>query len=252
MEFTLIPDGSFWMGSPDSDKDADSDEKPRHNVKFSKGFFLGNYEVTQEEYKRVIGRNPSNFSAQGKYPEDVKGQDTWRYPVENVSWEEAIVFCNEMSKLDDLQPYYRAGVPSGGDGYRLPTEAEWEYACRAGTTTRYGFGDDETKLREYAWCGDNAGGMTHQVATRTPNAWGLYDMHGNVWESCWDWHDNKYDDLSPAVDPSGSTHGSAKISRGGAFDSEYHKTRSAVRSGWNPATGKDYVGFRVARNQPEH
>jgi eukaryotic-like serine/threonine-protein kinase len=141
------------------------------------------YEVTQGEYERVMGTNPSHF----------KGDP--RLPVETVSWQDAMTFCERLSAL----PAER----SAGRVYRLPTEAEWEYACRAGSTTIYSFGDSEGSLGDYAWYDSNSGSKTHPVGQKRPNAWGLYDMHGNVWEWCSDWYDGSYYASSPVDDPTG-------------------------------------------------
>ncbi len=169
------------------------------------------YPVTQYEYQRVMGENPSRFH----------GDD--RLPVESVSWFDAIEFCNRLSGLEGLEPYYdiddivRKHVRvSGGSGYRLPTEAEWEYACRAGTTTRWCCGDDPEQLTEHAWFGENSGSRTHPVGQKLPNAWGLYDMHGNVWEWCGDWFD-KYA-RAVAKDPTGPAAAAPRLLRTCAAD----------------------------------
>jgi len=164
MRLVLIPPGEFQMGSPAGDGVASSDEKPHHNVRITKPFYLGVCEVTQEQYERVMAQNPSRF----------KGDP--QRPVGYVSWTGAAEFCRKLSEKE-------------GVTYRLPTEAEWEYACRAGTTTRYCFGDDEASLGEYAWYGSVG---RYPVGEKTPNAWGLCDMHGNVWEWCADWYDADY------------------------------------------------------------
>ncbi len=154
MEMVLIPAGEFQMGS----NTGDSDEQPVHTVRISRPFYLGTYEVTQGQWQAVMGRNPSWFT----------GEPT--RPVERVSWDNIQIFLQQLNARE------------GGAGYRLPTEAEWEYAARAGTSTAYSFGDDEQKLGEYAWYRANASNTTRPVGLKTPNAWGLHDMHGNVWE----------------------------------------------------------------------
>ena len=189
------------MGSPDEDKDAEADEKPRHHVRITRPFYLGATEVTQEEYQKVMGQNPSWFSAAGGCKGEVAGQDTGRHPVEGVSWFDAIEFCNRLSQCEGLPPYYRSEGQqvsiTGGEGYRLPTEAEWEYACRAGSQTRYSFDDDAASLFEFAWYDGNSGRTTHAVGQKRPNGFGLSDMHGNVWEWCWDWYGDEYYKASP-------------------------------------------------------
>ena len=206
MKLALIPAGEFLMGSPDSDKDASDDEKPQHRVRITQPFYLGVYQVTQGQYRAVTGANPSHF----------KGSDD--LPVESVSWHDAIAFCNKLSEREGLKPYYQldAATRSGGEGYRLPTEAEWEYACRAGSTTRYSFGDDAASLGEYAWFNGNSGGKTHPVGQKRPNAFGLYDMHGNVWEWCWDVY-AAYNANSPGADPDGPSGASGRVIRGGCW-----------------------------------
>ena len=178
IKFALIPSGTFQMGSTDADKDAELDEKPRHEVRITRPFYLGVHEVTQGQYRAVMGENPSHF----KRSDDL--------PVEEVSWLDAVRFCNKLSEREGRTPYYLIEdddvTIAGGDGYRLPTEAEWEYACRAGTTTRFSFGDDENALGRYAWYLANSKYHTHPVGTKQPNAFGLYNMHGNVREWCWD------------------------------------------------------------------
>ena len=158
MEFVLIPAGEFDMGSHLDEEGRCNDEGPVHHVNIEKAFYMGRYEVTQEQWRAIMGDNPSYFT----------GDDY--LPVESVSWDEVQEFIRKLNEKEDT------------DKYRLPSEAEWEYACRAGTTTRYSFGDDESKLGDYAWYGDNSGGKTHPVGRKKPNSWGLYDMHGNVWE----------------------------------------------------------------------
>jgi len=218
MKFALIPAGEFQMGSPDSDSTADSDEKPQHRVRITKPFYLGVTEVTQEQYQRVMGSNPSNF----------KGA---QLPVESVSWEDAVAFCRKLSDKE-------------GRTYRLPTEAEWEYSCRAGSNTKWAFGDDESSLKNYAWYSDNATSTTHPVGEKRPNAWGLYDMHGNVWEWC---SDDKRDYASTTVDdPTGGTAGSIRVFRGGGWSGSARHCRSADRRRSTPDDRSRSLGCRLA------
>jgi formylglycine-generating enzyme required for sulfatase activity len=237
MKLVLIPAGEFLMGSPASDKEAHDDEKPQHRVRITQPFYLGVTEVTQGQYRAITGENPSDF----------KGSDG--LPVESVSWNEAIAFCNKLSAREGLKPYYQfgAGVPSGGEGYRLPTEAEWEYACRAGATTRFSFGDADASLGEYAWFGGNSGSETHPVGQKRPNAWGLFDMHGNVWEWCWDRYDEKYYASSPGADPLGPSGAVDRVIRGGCWYRDPQQCRAAYRYGYTPGYRFNNLGFRVAR-----
>ena len=179
--------------------------------------------MTQGEYKRVMNENPSR----------IQGDD--RRPVERVSSFDAIEFCNRLSKLEGLPPYYEgAGTDvtvRGGLGYRLPTEAEWEYACRSGSKAAYCFGDDEQQLDQYAWFDQNSGSTTHPVGEKQPNAWGLCDMYGNVWEWCWDlWE------------------GSSRVIRGGSWRDSAGGCRSAYRDGDVPGGRFHSLGFRLARS----
>ena len=169
-------------------------------MRISRPFYLGVYEVTQAQYEAVMGNNPSCFSANGGGKDRVAGQSTDRYPVENVSWLDAIQFSNKLSEKEGKKPFYEIDgkeirVPDwNGPGYRLPTEAEWEYACRANapTPTRFSFGDNAAELGEYGWFDGNSERRTHPVGQKRPNGFGLYDMHGNVWEWCWDWYGAGY------------------------------------------------------------
>ncbi len=239
MKLTLIPAGEFKMGSPDSYKQADGDERPQHLVRITRPFYLGKYEVTQGQYRAVMNENPSVF----------KGSD--ELPVENVFWLDAIKFCNKLSEREGRKPSYTiAGQEvsiADGDGYRLPTEAEWEYACRAGSVTVFPFGDDAGELGEYAWYNNNSGGKTHPIGRKRANAWGFYDMLGNVWEWCGDWYAEKYDAASPASDPPGPASGSRRAIRGGAWYYDQRASRPADR--WCFSAVKDRfsaLGFRVA------
>ncbi|MDR1921295.1 MAG: formylglycine-generating enzyme family protein [Candidatus Adiutrix sp.] len=221
MEFVLIPAGEFLMGSPDSDEEVDDDEKPRHKVIISRPFYLGKYAVTQSQWEAVMGNNPSKF----------KG---WSNPVEMVSWDDAQAFIKKLNQKE------------GGKKYRLPTEAEWEYAARAGTTGRYSFGDDAGALGRYAWYKDNSGGLTHPVGQKEPNGWGLYDMHGNVWEWARDRHGVKYYAGSPGTDPRGPFLGSYRVNRGGGWNNSARLCRSAIRNNGTPGYRRQTLGFRLA------
>ena len=221
MELALIPAGEFMMGSPEREKDHDSSEGPQHRVRISQPFYLGKTEVTQAQWTAVMGNNPSNF----------KGSTD--LPVEQVSWDDCQEFCRKLSQRV-------------GREIRLPTEAEWEYACRAGTTTAYSFGSDASRLGEYAWYTDNSAVQTHPVGRKRANRWGLYDMHGNVEEWCADWWVDPYPSGSQQVNPTGPTSGDTRVFRGGNWDNYAFRLRSAYRDGNKPALGFLWVGFRVA------
>ena len=210
MKQVILPAGEFVMGSPGDDQDAGLPEKPQHIVRISP-FYLGVTEVTQAQYEAVMGNNPSHFSSAGDGKEQVAGRSTAQYPVERISGLDAVRFCDALSEKEGRRPFYQESErepvrTSKGSGYRLPTEAEWEYACRAGTRTRYSFGDGST-LRDHGWFKGNAGGGTHPVGEKNANGFGLYDMHGNVSEWCSDWFDEAYYKRSPANDPPGPSVG---------------------------------------------
>jgi formylglycine-generating enzyme required for sulfatase activity/tRNA A-37 threonylcarbamoyl transferase component Bud32 len=213
MHLKLIPAGMFTMG----------DEADSHQVTLTQPFYLGVYEVTQGQYQRVVGTNPSTF----------KGDQN---PVENVSWGDAVEFCRRLSMLPEEK--------ASGRLYRLPTEAEWEYACRAGTNTAYYFGDYISQLEEYAWYDKNSSRKTHPVGKKKTNAWGLYDMHGNVWEWCSDWRGDY--SMGAATDPVGPKEGSVRVYRGGSWGLEAANCRSALRYWIDPLYRSDFIGFRVA------
>jgi formylglycine-generating enzyme required for sulfatase activity len=241
MEFIRVPAGEFLMGSPNSDQDAGVDEKPQHRVKITKGFYLGKYPVTQEQYKRLMGKNPSTFSSEKALSFAQKGKniDTRLFPVEYVTWDNAIEFCRALTRLDRQ-----------GRVFRLPTEAEWEYAARAGTTTRYFFGDETAKLPLYAWIADNAQNRTHEVGTRKPNPWGLYDMCGNVWQWCADWYGRNYYPQSDREDPKGPESGKQRVLRGSTWSQrpgivETRVSRVASRTPGNALQHDSRIGFRV-------
>ena len=206
LEMVLIPAGEFEMGSPESDQSAYPMEKPQHHVRITKSFYLGKCLVTQEQWEAVMGNNPSH----------VKGP---KNPVEWVSCED----CQQF--LDRLNAKSGPGVGK----FQFPTEAQWEYACRAGSTTRYCFGDEESGLGEYAWYRTNSDDHVHPVGEKKPNAWGLYDIHGNVWEWCQDWYDAGYYTNSPADDPGGPATGSDRVVRGGLWRRPARSCRSANR-----------------------
>jgi len=257
MTLKLIPAGEFFMGSPDSDPNAGSDEKPQHSVHISKPFYLGVYEVTQAEYEVVMGNNPSSFSANGGDKDKVAGRSTTLHPVESVSWFDAVQFCNKLSEMETRKPFYEIDgkevrVPDWNNtGYRLPTEAEWEYACRANasTPTSFSFGDDPEELGESGWFDSNSEDRTHPVGQKRRNKFGLHDMHGNVWEWCWDWYRADYYKQSPSEDPTGPTWPSNRINRGGGLVDEPRHCRSAKRRNSEPGSRVENLGFRLALGQ---
>ncbi|MFZ4082964.1 MAG: SUMF1/EgtB/PvdO family nonheme iron enzyme, partial [Pirellula sp.] len=222
MKFRLIQPGTFMMGSPESEAGRYRDEG-QHQVKLTKQYFMGIYPVTQSEYQRIMGSNPSYF----------KGD---RHPVEQVSWVDATEFIQKLNGL----PEERAA----GRVYRLPTESEREYACRAGSSTAYCFGEDEARLGEYAWYDSNSGNGTQAVGQKASNAWGLYDMHGNVWEWCSDWHGDY--PSGTVTDPTGPSTGSFRVNRGGGWSNEAAYCRSANRDGYGPSFRYYHLGFRLA------
>ncbi len=243
MKLALIPAGKFTMGSPDGEKDHQADESPQREVTISKPFYMGVHEVTQEQYEQIIGSNPSSF----------KGA---KNPVETVSWDDAVEFCKKLSAKT-------------GKTVSLPTEAQWEYACRAGTKTRFGFGDKDEDLYKYGnYCDkSNTNGLSWQdwqdkdhndgfdktapVGSLKPNDWGLYDMHGNVWEWCSDWYADSYANLPAGQagaknqDPQGPDSGSSRVLRGGCWDYNPLLCRSAGRLRYNPVNRGYGIGFRV-------
>jgi formylglycine-generating enzyme required for sulfatase activity len=253
MKLVLIPPGEFMMGSPKElieeelkahagDQwwvDHFPGEGPKHQVRITKAFYLGVTEVTQGEYEKVMGSNPSEFSATGKGKDKVGGLDTKRFPVECVSWDDAVEFCQRLSE--------RSGEKAAKRRYGLPTEAQWEYACRAGSQSRWSFGDDVAKLGEYGWFNGNSGGMSHPVGQKQPNNWGLCDMYGNVWQWCQDWYDKGYYTNSPVDDPGGPPGGSGRVHRGGGWNLVAGYCRSACRDNRaSEGRGSD-LGFRVSQ-----
>ena len=237
MKFAAIPAGSFTMGSPADEPDRSGMEN-QHVVEITRPFCLGVYPVTQDEYQRVIGTNPSCFAE--AETGDALGTVAGRLPVERVSWDDACEFCRRLSEL----PAEKAA----GRHYRLPTEAEWEDACRAGTATAFAFGPSLAPTQANFDCGRAAGiaSGTTAVGSFPPNAWGLHDMHGNVWEWCADWFSPDYYGRSASRDPQGPPSGFAHVLRGGGWRSRAAQCRSAARYSATATQRHDAFGFRVA------
>jgi formylglycine-generating enzyme required for sulfatase activity len=245
MRLALIPPGSFLMGSPAGERIYNPEETPRHPVEITRAFYLGVFPVTQAQYARVMGVNPSRFTRHGGGAGAVVGLDTRTFPVESVSYDDAAAFCRRLS---DWPPERRAGR-----SYRLPSEAEWEYACRAGVwSTPFHFG--RTLLRGHANYHGSLRRGDRQCSCQTrptpvgsyrPNAWGLYDLHGNVWEWCSDWYGGGFYHTSPAEDPTGPACGHRRVLRGGGWGTPADLCRCAVR-GHNARDARcDCNGFRV-------
>ena len=258
MKLVLIPKGTFQMGSLVSEEGHEKNEH-LHEVTISKDYYLGVTEVTQGQYEKVIKTNPSYYQK-----EKIRKKSSLMYPVEFVSWDDAVAFCKNLSELPEEK--------KAGRIYRLPTEAEWEYACRAGSTTAYSFGANSKSLGDYAWFADNSGSkkldssdlsnwsknnpreyldavtsagcLPHPVGEKNPNAWGLYDMHGNVLEWCSDFY-GAYPE-GAVSDPSGPKEGLNRMIRGGSWISDAGKCRSAYRQGNAPGEYYSNIGFRVA------
>jgi formylglycine-generating enzyme required for sulfatase activity len=230
--FVRVEGGTFMMGSPLPEEEREDNETP-HKVTVT-SFYMGKYEVTQEEWVAVMGTNPSNF----------KGDNL---PVEQVRWYDAIKYCNKRSVKEGLTPAYRGsgkGVTWNGNGYRLPTEAEWEYAARGGNlgdflVYRYASNEDVV-----TWYNGNSGEKTHPVGTKQPNGLGIYDMSGSVYEWCWDWSGDY--PSSPQTDPRGASSGSYRVARGGSFNGQ--NPRSVWRSYSTPSNRADNLGFRLVRS----
>ncbi len=221
MRFRQISPGQFLMGHASR---FFPNAQPQHVVTITQPFYVGMFEVTQAEYARVVGSSPSYFQG----PQN---------PVEQVSWEEAVEFCRRLSTRPEEQ--------AAGRAYRLPTEAEWEYACRAGSTTDFHFGDDKERLGQYAWFDENSGSTTHPAGEKRPNAWGLYDMPGNVWEWCQDWFAAYPDSADAVVDPQGPLAGSQRVLRGGDWGFTAWFCFSSLRFGVEPSNRSFIMGFRV-------
>ncbi|MBF0408749.1 MAG: SUMF1/EgtB/PvdO family nonheme iron enzyme [Candidatus Riflebacteria bacterium] len=284
MNLVETSSGSFIMGSQNSEANRRSDESPQHTVIVS-AFYIGKYEVTQNQFNRIMGYNPSYFVAtQAEYW--VGYPDTLNQPVESVSWYEAIEFCNKLSINQGLANVYTINKSSAdpnnlssssdpkwlvtadwnADGYRLPTEAEWEYACRGGTQGMHFWSSDysESTAKQYCWFDQNSNptywttphaekGGTQPTGTKLPNAWGMCDMNGNVWEWCWDWYNSAYYSSSQIVNPRGNVKGAGRVIRGGSWTSLYgnssYDLRSAGRAERALTTPNNSTGFRVVRTR---
>lgn len=279
MTLKLIPAGDFLMGTSEADvqgySKTDSSltaeyfqgEQPQHRVQITKSFYMAAHETTQAQYERVMGTNPSNFSASGNGSDEVSGQDTSRFPVESISWFDAVEFSIKMSEWEGRMPCYRltnmerwqGSIMSAsiallnGDGYRLPTEAEWEYACRAGTATPFHFGSklnpkDANAGGDYASAATSNGpwlSRTTAVGLYPANAFGLYDMHGNVMEWCQDWFGESYYSQCGERDPQGPPNGKWRVCRGGAFSFVTFAARSTRRFGDIPGCRHYDFGCRL-------
>jgi formylglycine-generating enzyme required for sulfatase activity len=273
MRFVLIPPGEYTRGSPPEVTDAVSEffpkdlhfqaslrsQSPPHRVLLTKPFYIGVHEVTQQNYTAIMDRNPASFSTRGVRSAAVENQDTSQLPVETVSWFDAVQFCQRLSDREQRHPGYsnaEGDLAAAGQGYRLPSEAEWEFACRAGTESRYWTGDLDSDLHQAAWVSTHldseAGGEfpPHVVGQLQANPFGLFDTHGNVWEWCHDWFGTvTYANFvkSPATDPTGPTASlnGERILRGGFYHGPAYKSGSANRDGCRPETGFHHIGFRI-------
>lgn len=230
----FIQPGTFTMGSPTNEVDRYANEGPQTVVTLSRGFWMSKYLVTQGDYLTLVGSNPSFHTPAHGYPLDLTR------PVEQVSWFAARNYCALLTAQE-----LGAGRIPTNCVYRLPTEAEWEYSCRAGTTTRFYYGDDPgyTNLANYAWYLDNDGVLTQPVGQKLPNAWGLYDMAGDVWEWCQDGFNYNYSGGS-VIDP-GPSSGAGKVCRAGGFGDPGRNCRSAFRTSYGPSSGAFVIGLRV-------
>jgi formylglycine-generating enzyme required for sulfatase activity len=255
MKMVLIPAGEFQMGSSADEIKSWNDwfkqqedfksvnidrEGPQHRVRITRPFYLGAYTVTVGQFRKFVEDSGhgagTSFIDKDKSWRNAFPDQTDQHPVVNVSWDDAVAFCTWLSRKE-------------GNAYRLPTEAEWEYACRAGSATRYCFGNDEEgkELGDYAWYEKNSGSGTHPVGEKRANSFGLYDMHGNVWQWCADWCDRDYYAASPTDDPTGPSTGSSRVLRGGSWNYPARHCRSAYRCGYGPGARINRLGFRVAR-----
>jgi formylglycine-generating enzyme required for sulfatase activity len=268
-----IPAGTFRMGSSADEFDRNDREKPQHQVKLSSGFYMGKYLVTQKLYFDVTGKSIENLQDGAPVSSPGNFGRGGAYPVYYVNWYDAIVFCNMLSMKEAYTPAYRiygstdpdawgdaptendedwnaVEIVEGASGYRLPTEAQWEYSCRAGTTTAYSTGDrisDST-----GWYSINSGGKTNEVGQKQANPWGLYDMHGNVYEWCWDWigdytPDDKTDPQGPAEAQTSFGNGNRRVERGGSWNQDDSRNRSAYRGSAQTYYKYNDAGIRLIR-----
>ena len=232
MEFVWIPHGTFSMGSQVSDHEPGEDEDPAHEVVISRGFYMGKYEITQSQWVAIMGTAPWTGKKHVEPHQD--------HPAAYISWTAVQEFLHRVN--DD----------AGEQLYRLPTEAEWEYACRAGTAARRFFGGDETRLGDYAWFIENGpkAGLRYaqQVGEKLPNPWGLHDIYGNVWEWVQDWYSPYYPE-GRQVDPAGPPSGTARVMRGGGFVNHARNVRSAKRFSYDPSLRFSAIGARVVRTR---
>ena len=231
MDMVWIGRGSFLMGSPADEPGRDQNEGPQHRVTISRGFYIGKYEITQAQWVSVMDSRP--------WVGKSHVEENPHHPAVYISWEDVQEFTRRLNRM------------AGAEVYRLPTAAEWEYACRAGTATPWSFGEDDSALQKYAWYADNTWEVDerygHAVGTKLPNPWGLHDMHGNVWEWVQDWYSNETYSNSPKVDPKGPAEGFLRVGRGGAFGNYGHVLRSANRSGGDPTSRNAGTGARLVR-----
>ena len=243
IEMVKIPGGWFEMGS----KRGEADESPAHKV-WVDSFLMDKYELTQEQYVKLVGSNPSSFKGIGR-------------PVDTISWADAVLYCNLRSRAEGLESCYDEESETWqcdfqASGYRLPTEAEWEYACRAGAETEHYFGRDPSALKKFGWYIDNSFKKTHSVGKKRPNRWGLHDMYGNVAEWCNDVYDTNYYKRSPSKNPRGPEEGDIKVLRGGGWQDSADCLRSSWRAYENfsfvDACIMDSLGFRCVRNAPQN
>jgi len=263
-----IPAGTFTMGSPETEIGRRNNESHQRQVTISEGFWIGVFPVTQEEWKRVMGNNPSHFQAN-----PAAGETQGRRPVENISWYDALVFANRLSIMEGLAPAYSINgstnpddwgetpywemsatwdaveIVPGANGWRLPTEAQWEFAARAGTTAAFSNGasdwEDSASIDSIGWFNFNSGGTTREVGLKQPNPWGLHDIHGNVFEWVWDWW-RAYPNFAE-TDPAGAASGSFRVYRGGGWGVSARHARSAYRNVDSPFRQANFLGLRLVR-----